>query len=75
MSKIHSCWVPVGRRSALIAGVAKYSTETSMETSSSGSISTPSAVHSRRPARTGAPGAPRGRVLVGFVMARTVRAS
>ncbi|GGW19736.1 hypothetical protein GCM10010501_58920 [Streptomyces libani subsp. rufus] len=70
MSKIHSCWVPLGWRSALIAGVAKYRTETSIETSSSGSISTPSAVHSRRPARAGAV------VLVAFiVMPETVRAS
>ncbi|GED84574.1 hypothetical protein TNCT6_16590 [Streptomyces sp. 6-11-2] len=74
MSKIHSCWVPLGSRSALIAGMAKYRTETSIETSSSGSISTPRAVHSRRPARGGfADGVVV--VLVEFVMPRTVRAS
>ncbi|GAA2922965.1 hypothetical protein GCM10010524_60780 [Streptomyces mexicanus] len=54
-----------------MAGMAKYRTETSIETSSSGSISTPRAVHSRRPARAAAVGV----VLVGFVMTRTVRAS
>ncbi|CAM5678782.1 hypothetical protein STENM223S_00140 [Streptomyces tendae] len=53
MSKIHSCWVPLGSRSALIEGIAKYRTETSIETSRSGSIRTASAVHSRRPARGG----------------------
>ena len=31
-------------------GTAKYSTDTSIETSSSGSTSTPSAIHSLRPA-------------------------
>ncbi|GHF60824.1 hypothetical protein GCM10018783_32290 [Streptomyces griseosporeus] len=68
MSKIHSCWVPLGSRSAPIAGMAKYSTETSIETSISGSISTARAVHSRRPARE--EGSEEGR---GFVMPRTVR--
>jgi hypothetical protein len=33
-------------------GTAKYSTEISIETSSSGSASTPSAIHSFRPARS-----------------------
>ncbi|GAA3067614.1 hypothetical protein GCM10010448_58780 [Streptomyces glomeratus] len=71
MSKIHSCWVLLGSRSALIAGIAKYRTETSIETSSSGSIRTPRAVHSRRPARVAEVEA----LLVEFVMTGTVRAS
>jgi hypothetical protein len=50
MSKIHSCWVAVACRSALMNGTAKYSTETSIETSSRGSARTASAIHSLRPA-------------------------
>ncbi|GAA3359079.1 hypothetical protein GCM10017744_036280 [Streptomyces antimycoticus] len=51
MSKIHSCWVELGCSSRLMAGTAKYSTDTSMETRRSGSIRTTKAVHSVRPAR------------------------
>jgi hypothetical protein len=49
-SKIQSCWVAEARRSRLIPGTAKYRIDTSIDTSSSGSASTPSATHSRRPA-------------------------
>ena len=50
MSKIHSCCVLLGSRSRLMNGTAKYSTETSIDTSSSGSSRTASPVHSRAPA-------------------------
>src|SRR5664279_720001 len=50
MSIIHSSWVPVGFRDAEIDGSAKLSTVASTATSSTGSIKTASAVHSRAPA-------------------------
>ena len=50
-SKIQSCWVADGARSRLMNGTAKYSTETSIDTSSRGSASTANPIRSRRPAR------------------------
>ncbi|GAA1711418.1 hypothetical protein GCM10009793_06710 [Brachybacterium phenoliresistens] len=54
MSTIHSSWVPEGASASEIIGSAKDSTVLSTATSSTGSMSTASAVH-RRPAedRTG----------------------
>ncbi|GAA3437207.1 hypothetical protein GCM10018954_068200 [Kutzneria kofuensis] len=67
MSMIHSCSVPEGARAAEMAGMAKYRTVMSMETSSSGRTRTARPVHSRRPARRGG--------CVACVMPRTIHAS
>ena len=48
---IQSCWVAVGSRSSAICGSAKLSTVLSTETSSTGSMSTTSAIQPRRGAR------------------------
>src|SRR5829696_7191526 len=50
MSTIHSCWRPLGARSAVKCGTARYRTEKSIATRKVGTPSTASAAHSRRPA-------------------------
>jgi hypothetical protein len=56
MSTIHSSWVPVGVSDCEIEGRAKLSTVASTATSSTGSIRTARAIHSRTPARGPADG-------------------
>src|ERR1051326_8590825 len=51
MSTIHSSWVLLGRRSALICGTARFSTVRSIAYSRHGRASTARPVHSLRPAR------------------------
>lgn len=50
MSMIHSNWLLLGSRSALIQGTAMNSTERSMDTSRAGAVRTARPIHSVRPA-------------------------
>src|SRR3954468_6639083 len=53
MSTIHSCWIPLGARSAVRCGTARYRTEKSMVTRKVGKPSRANPTHSRRPANRG----------------------
>lgn len=48
MSTIHSCWTPLGARSTVRCGTARYNTEKSIATRNVGTPSTASPTHSRR---------------------------